>query len=213
MAGGRDRRARLKPTAVGGRRRPEARVRGIVLPIPGRDSEILKYYRGLSGKSLTLTHRSEVYRFRADQAGRKSASFWRVLGVSDLPLPMPKADEPNDKALQSLDARLDAFEARKAAEKPHGATSERATQDGYRLLADLIGGVLVGVGFGWLLDHYVHTSPWGMVGGLLIGLGIAIFAIVRKAMKLSAQASAPSPQGNADEDTGGGSTAPKQKRD
>ena len=126
---------------------------------------------------------------------------------------MPKADEPNEKALEGLDARLAAFEARKAAEKPSKAASERATQDGYRLLADLIGGVLVGAGFGWLLDHYVHTSPWGMVGGLLIGLGLAIFSIVRKAMKLSAQASAPSPQGNADGDTGGGSTAPKQKRD
>lgn len=72
---------------------------------------------------------------------------------------MPKADEPNDKAIESLDARLAAFEAKKAAEKPSKATSEKATQDGYRLLADLIGGVLVGVGFGWLLDHYAHTSP------------------------------------------------------
>ncbi|ADG08864.1 F0F1 ATP synthase assembly protein [Caulobacter segnis] len=127
---------------------------------------------------------------------------------------MPKADEPNDKAPQSLDARLAAFEARRAAEKPVKAQSERAQQDGYRLLADLIGGVLVGLGFGWLLDHYVHTSPWGMVGGLLIGLGIAIFSIVRKAMKLSAQASAPSPvPGKVDGDTGDGPTVPKQKRD
>lgn len=127
---------------------------------------------------------------------------------------MPKADEPNDKALQSLDARLDAFEAKKAAEKPAQAATEKANQDGYRLLADLIGGVLVGLGFGWLLDHYVlHSGPWGMVGGLLIGLGLAIFSIVRKAMKLSAQASAPSPQGNADGHMGDGSTVPKQKRD
>lgn len=126
---------------------------------------------------------------------------------------MPKADEPNDKAPQSLDARLAAFEARRAAAKPVKAESEKSQQDGYRLLADLIGGVLVGLGFGWLLDHYVRTSPWGMVGGLLIGLGIAIFSIVRKAMKLSAQASAPSPQGNAGGDTGDGPTVPKQKRD
>jgi ATP synthase protein I len=126
---------------------------------------------------------------------------------------MPKADEPNDKALESLDARLDAFEARKAAEKPAKAATEKANQDGYRLLADLIGGVLVGLGFGWLLDHYVHTSPWGLVGGLLIGLGLAIFSIVRKAMKLSAQASAQSPTGNADGHTGDGPTVPKQKRD
>ena len=127
---------------------------------------------------------------------------------------MPKADEPNDKALQSLDARLDAFEARKAAEQPVRAEHEKSSQDGYRLLADLIGGVLVGLGFGWLLDRYAGTGPWGMVGGLLIGMGSSIYIVVRKATKLSAQASAQTPaKGQADGDTGGGSTAPKQKRD
>ena len=127
---------------------------------------------------------------------------------------MPKADEPNDKALQSLDARLDAFEAKKAAELPVRAEHEKSSQDGYRLLADLIGGVLVGLGFGWLLDRYAGTGPWGMVGGLLIGMGSSIYIVVRKATKLSAQASVQSPsEGKADGDTGGGSTAPKQKRD
>ena len=122
---------------------------------------------------------------------------------------MPKADEPNDKALRSLDARLDAFEAKKAAEAPGRAEHEKSSQDGYRLLADLIGGVLVGLGFGWLLDRYAGTGPWGMVGGLLIGMGSSIYIVVRKATKLSAQASVQKTDG----DTGGGSTAPKQKRD
>ena len=126
---------------------------------------------------------------------------------------MPKADEPNDKAFQSLDARLGAFEAKKAAEKPVRAENEKSSQDGYRRLADLIGGVLVGLGFGWLLDRFAHTAPWGMVGGLLIGMGASIFGVVRKAMQMSAQASAEAPKGQAGEDTGGGSTAPKQKRD
>lgn len=127
---------------------------------------------------------------------------------------MPKADEPNDKAFDSLDARLDAFEAKKAAEQPVRAEHEKSSQDGYRLLADLIGGVLVGLGFGWLLDRYAGTGPWGMVGGLLIGMGSSIYIVVRKATKLSAQASAQIPRREqADEDTGGGSTAPKQKRD
>ena len=150
---------------------------GTDLPRLEGDGEILKYSRHLTREALILTHRSEVYRFRADQAGRKCAFFGVSAAFSDLPLPMPKADEPNDKALQSLDARLDAFEAKKAAEKPAQAATEKANQDGYRLLADLIGGVLVGLGFGWLLDRYAHTSPWGLVGGLLIGLGLAIFSI------------------------------------
>ena len=37
--------------------------------------------------------------------------------------------------------------------------------------------------------------------------------VIRKAAKLSAQASAEAPKEQAGEDTGGGSTAPKQKRD
>lgn len=126
---------------------------------------------------------------------------------------MPKADEPNDEAFDRLDARLAAFEAKKAAEKPVRAEHEKSSQDGYRLLADLIGGVLVGLGFGWALDQYAGTKPWGTVGGLLIGLGLSVYLVVRKAMKMSAQASAPPEQGEVDEDTGGGSTAPKQKRD
>jgi ATP synthase protein I len=126
---------------------------------------------------------------------------------------MPKADEPNDKALQSLDARLDAFEAKKAAEHPAPAEHEKSSQDGYRLLADLIGGVLVGLGLGWAIDRYAGTGPWGMVGGLLIGMGSSIYIVVRKATKLSAQASAKSSKDETGEDTGGGSTAPKQKRD
>jgi ATP synthase protein I len=126
---------------------------------------------------------------------------------------MPKADEPNDKAPRSLDARIAAFEARKAAEKPERAEHEKSSQDGYRLLADLIGGVLVGLGFGWVLDQYVGTKPWGTVGGLLIGLGLSVYLVVRKATKMSAQASADSDKGGVDGDTGGGSTAPKQKRD
>jgi ATP synthase protein I len=126
---------------------------------------------------------------------------------------MPKADEPNDKAPQSLDARIAAFEARKAAEAPKRAEHEKSSQDGYRLLADLIGGVLVGLGFGWLLDRYAGTGPWGMVGGLLNGVGSASYIVVRKATKLSAQASAQSAKDVTDGDTGGGSTAPKQKRD
>ncbi len=123
---------------------------------------------------------------------------------------MPKADEPNDKAPQSLDARIAAFEARKAAEQPMRAEHEKSSTDGYRLLADLIGGVLAGLGLGWALDRYAGTGPWGMVGGLLIGMGFSIYIVVRKATKLSAQASAP--QRRTDGDTGGGSTAPKQKK-
>jgi ATP synthase protein I len=79
---------------------------------------------------------------------------------------MPKADEPNDKALRkasTLGSPLSRREKRR--KQPIRAEHEKSSQDGYRLLADLIGGVLVGLGFGWLLDRYAGTGPgaWSAV--------------------------------------------------
>jgi ATP synthase protein I len=55
---------------------------------------------------------------------------------------------------------------------------------GYRLLGQMLGGVLGGIGLGWLVDHYAHTSPWGLVCGLLIGAGLSIYSTVRTASRM-----------------------------
>jgi ATP synthase protein I len=56
---------------------------------------------------------------------------------------------------------------------------------GYRFVGEVVGGVLGGVGLGWLLDRFAHTQPWGVVGGLLIGTGLSIFVAVRSAARSS----------------------------
>jgi ATP synthase protein I len=77
---------------------------------------------------------------------------------------------------------------------------------GYRFVGEVVGGVLGGVGLGWLLDHYAKvTEPWGMVGGLLIGTGLSITFAVRSAAKASRitmerQGPAPSVPDDEDED-------------
>ena len=48
--------------------------------------------------------------------------------------------------------------------------------------------MLGGLGLGWFFDHLVHTSPWGMIGGLLIGLGVSTYAAIRSASQMSARA-------------------------
>lgn len=101
---------------------------------------------------------------------------------------MTQPDDHRDEALRRLDDRLAAFEAARA--RPEGVGGRGGIGDGYRLLAELIGGVLGGLGFGWLLDRFAQTQPWGMVGGLLIGLGLSVFMVVRQASRLSAKASA-----------------------
>ena len=116
-------------------------------------------------------------------------------------MPHP-TDSPNE-ALASLDQRLGAAEAaqaRKVSPDTHSAMAQ-----GYRFVGEVVGGVLGGVGLGWLLDHFAHTQPWGVIGGLLIGTGISLFAAVSAAAQanknaLDAQGPARSVPDEEDED-------------
>src|SRR5512140_3823009 len=114
---------------------------------------------------------------------------------------MPHPDDPPDKALASLDQRLGAAEAaqaRKVSPEAHAAMAQ-----GYRFVGEVVGGVLGGVGLGWLLDRFAHTQPWGVVGGLLIGTGFAIFVAVSSAARANKKvldAAGPSAAAAADED-------------
>jgi len=114
---------------------------------------------------------------------------------------MPHPNDPPDEALASLDQRLGAAEAaqaRKVSPETHSAMAA-----GYRFVGEVVGGVLGGVGLGWLLDRFAHTQPWGVVGGLLIGTGLSIFVAVStaaKAGKMNLDRPAPAPGVSHDED-------------
>jgi len=120
---------------------------------------------------------------------------------------MPEPEESSHRALERLDKRLEAFEAG-AAVKPASSGDGESAADGYRMLGEMLGGVLGGVGLGWLVDHFAHTAPWGVVGGLVIGAGLSIFATVQTASRISAKAAAksgggvvtPAPVGDEDDD-------------
>lgn len=94
---------------------------------------------------------------------------------------MPNSDESRDEALKSLDKRLEAFESGRV--RQTSFTAQRAMGQGYRFLAEVIGGVFGGAGFGWLIDRFAGTSPLGLIGGLLIGTGLSIFVAVKGAGK------------------------------
>lgn len=100
---------------------------------------------------------------------------------------MPLPDEPNAEA-DSLDRRLAAAEA--AQVRRVSADSHRAMAQGYRFLGEVVGGVFMGVGLGWLVDNYVtHAPPFGLVIGLFGGAGLSIFAAVRNAQRMQNEAS------------------------
>ena len=114
---------------------------------------------------------------------------------------MPKRDEPDAGARKRFDERLAAAEAARA--RTQSGDAQRAMAQGYRFLGEVVGGVLMGAGLGWLLDRFAGTKPLGLVGGLLIGTGISIFVAVRSASRMTKDAVAkagPLPSVRDDED-------------
>jgi ATP synthase protein I len=87
--------------------------------------------------------------------------------------------------LRALDRDIEAFEARRR-KSPSSLGSGAAAGEGYSVLGQMLGGVLGGVGLGWLADRLLHTSPWGLVGGLVIGSGLSIFSTVQTASRMGA---------------------------
>lgn len=102
---------------------------------------------------------------------------------------MPKAADPREQALRSLDERARALEARTArVESPMGELN--ASSQAYRILAELLGGVLIGLAAGAILDRFANTAPWGLIGGVLAGFALSVFMARRTANRLMAQAKA-----------------------
>lgn len=101
------------------------------------------------------------------------------------------SDDARERALKSLDEQLAAFEAQRASQAA-SSDETRGFGEGYRLLAGMIGGVLGGLGLGWFVDRLAHTSPIGLISGLLIGTVASIVGVVASASRMSARAAAKS---------------------
>ena len=52
---------------------------------------------------------------------------------------------------------------------------------GFRLSSELVAGVLVGAGLGWLIDRAFGISPWGLIVFLLLGFAAGVLNVMRSA--------------------------------
>ncbi|HEY1383910.1 MAG TPA: AtpZ/AtpI family protein, partial [Dongiaceae bacterium] len=50
---------------------------------------------------------------------------------------------------------------------------------GYRMSIELVVGICVGLGLGWLIDRQMGTKPWFMLILMFVGLAAGIFNVVR----------------------------------
>ena len=87
--------------------------------------------------------------------------------------------------LQRLGEGLSTAREREAP-PPEDAGGDRATTAsgyarGFRLSSELVGGVLVGAGVGWLIDRLLGISPWGFIVFLLLGFVAGVLNVMRSA--------------------------------
>jgi ATP synthase protein I len=113
--------------------------------------------------------------------------------------------EPQD----DLDARLRAL--REEVEPDRGAADgssgppRNASGMAYRMSIELVAGLVVGGGIGWLLDSWLHTTPAMIIVFFILGAAAGILNVYRTAMAINRAADG----GN--EGAGGGNAAGAKK--
>jgi ATP synthase protein I len=78
--------------------------------------------------------------------------------------------EGHRRRVEDIDQRLKAARGT-TAEKPRqsNAMSQRQTGVAYRVLVDMIAGLLLGGFLGYWLDRWLGWAPWALVSGLILG--------------------------------------------
>jgi ATP synthase protein I len=89
--------------------------------------------------------------------------------------------EPHRRRVEDIDARLKAVRA--TVEKPRreggqsgvgSGMSQRQTSVAYRVMVDMIAGLLVGGFLGYWLDRWLGWTPWSLVTGLIVGFAAGV---------------------------------------
>jgi ATP synthase protein I len=95
--------------------------------------------------------------------------------------------QTDEAALSARLQRLNEGLARNQAGRPSDSpeADRAATASGYargfRLSSELVAGVVVGAGIGWLLDRWLGISPWGLIVFLLLGFAAGVLNVMRSA--------------------------------
>jgi ATP synthase protein I len=76
--------------------------------------------------------------------------------------------------------------ARERDRPANGSGADRATTAsgyarGFRLSSELVAGVVVGAGLGWLIDRWLGVSPWGLIIFVLLGFAAGVLNVMRSA--------------------------------
>ena len=103
-------------------------------------------------------------------------------------------DVPETLSSAELLARRNALEAKlgkhvpdekTVAEEQDKASNKSGLALALRLSSEFVAGIAVGAGFGYAIDTFFGTAPWGMISFLLLGFAAAILNIMRATGKVA----------------------------
>lgn len=83
-----------------------------------------------------------------------------------------------------LDKARDEAQATERAQPSNEVTAQGMSL-AFRIVGEFVSGVLVGAGLGWLIDHWLGTSPWGLIVLLLLGFVAGVLNVLRAVGKVA----------------------------
>lgn len=99
---------------------------------------------------------------------------------------MAETDEDRRARLETLEAKL---AEKRVVETPKRHQDEHYTQAqmAWRMVIELVAGLLIGFGMGYGLDALFGTAPWLMIVFTLLGLAAGIRTMLRTAKEMQSQ--------------------------
>jgi ATP synthase protein I len=96
--------------------------------------------------------------------------------------------ESREEAITRLNRSASDLEARNQSQLAQELAGQKAAGQAWRIIADLFGGVLVGLAIGFGIDHFAGTTPVGTIGGVLLGFALSVWMAWRTAQRIMAEA-------------------------
>jgi ATP synthase protein I len=102
---------------------------------------------------------------------------------------MTTPTESREEAIKRLNKRASDLAAT-ATKTSEALSAQAVSSQAYKIIAELLGGVFLGLGLGFGADRLFGTNPWGLISGVLLGFALSIYMARRTANRLMAQAKA-----------------------
>ena len=101
-------------------------------------------------------------------------------------------ESPKSRDIEDLSRRINALRTQndKEERKNHGIGDGEKNQgvaQAFRVGAELVSGLIVGVGIGWALDQWLGTTPWLLLVFFFLGAGAGILNVYRGAGLIGAK--------------------------